>query len=64
MLGSFALLPVGYRVIGWMTAQIDAPLVFVVCGMIGAALAALGLLHPTIRHLDKFFAPTFRYFAC
>jgi hypothetical protein len=47
-----------------MTAQIDAPLVFVVCGMIGAALAALGLLHPTIRHLDKFFAPTFRYFAC
>ena len=52
MLGSFALLPVGYGIVGWMTEQIGAPLVFVVCGIIGAALAALGLLHPAIRHLD------------
>lgn len=51
-LGSLVLLPVGFGVVGWATDQIGAPLVFVIGGALTAALAALGLAHPAIRHLD------------
>lgn len=51
-LGSFALLPVGYAVAGLLTDKIGAPLVFLGGGLISAALALVGLLHPAIRKLD------------
>jgi len=51
-LGSFVLLPVGYGVAGWATEQFGAPAMFVGGGALTAALAALGLAHPAIRHLD------------
>ena len=51
-LGSLVLLPVGFGVVGWATDQIGAPMVFVVGGLLTAALAAVGLLHPSVRNLD------------
>ena len=51
-LGSLALLPVGFGAVGWATDQIGAPLVFVIGGALTAALAAIGLAHPAVRHLD------------
>ena len=51
-LGSFALMPIGFGIIGWATDQIGAPLIFVICGVLTVGLAALGLTHPAIRNLD------------
>ena len=51
-LGSFALLPIGFGIIGWATDQLGAPLVFVISGVLTVGLAALGLTHPAIRNLD------------
>ncbi len=51
-LGSFALIPVGYGVTGWVTDRIGAPLSFVFGGVAGAILAILGLIHPGVRNLD------------
>jgi len=52
LLGSFALIPVGFGVVGWATDQIGAPLVFMTGGLLTAALIALALAQPAIRHLD------------
>lgn len=51
-LGSFALLPIGFGLIGWATDRLGAPLIFVISGVLTAALAALALTHPAIRNLD------------
>jgi MFS family permease len=51
-IGSFALMPVGFGVAGWLTDRIGPPLVFVFGGGLTAALAALPLLHRDIRNLD------------
>ena len=51
-LGSYALMPVGFGMIGWATDQLGAPLIFVVSGIFTMGLAALGLTHPAVRHLD------------
>ena len=51
-LGSFALLPIGFGIIGWATDQVGAPLIFVISGMLTVGSAALGLTHPAIRNLD------------
>jgi MFS family permease len=51
-LGSFALVPVGFGLVGWATAAYGAPAVFVVGGCTTAALALLGLLHPAVHRLD------------
>jgi MFS family permease len=52
MLGSFALLPVGYAVTGWVTDRIGAAPVFVAGGLLTVVLVSTGLLHPAIRNLD------------
>ncbi|MBA3946337.1 MAG: MFS transporter [Herpetosiphonaceae bacterium] len=51
-LGSFALLPIGYALAGWMTDRLGPPLVLVIGGVMTTGLIALGLLHPAIRRLD------------
>jgi MFS family permease len=52
MLGSFALLPIGYGLTGWLTDRIGAAAVFAIGGSAAMVLAVLGLLHPAIRELD------------
>ncbi len=52
MLGSFALLPVGFGLTGWATNAIGPANVCILGGAITIAVAALGLLHPAIRRLD------------
>lgn len=51
-LGSYALLPVGGALTGWVTGQIGAPLVLVLGGGITVLMCLLPLLHPAIRGLD------------
>lgn len=51
-LGSFALLPIGYALTGWLTDVFSAPIVLTAGGLLGAAATALGLLHPSVRNLD------------
>lgn len=51
-LGSYALMPLGFALSGWATDVWGAPLVFLLGGGLTAVIAALGLLHPAIRHLD------------
>ena len=52
LLGSYALLPVGYALAGWATDQFGAAIVFMLGGGLAALLAALALLHPQIRGFD------------
>jgi MFS family permease len=51
-LGSFVLLPVGLALVGWATAVVGAPTVFLVGGIATVVLALLPLAHPAIRNLD------------
>jgi DHA3 family tetracycline resistance protein-like MFS transporter len=51
-LGSLVLLPIGYSIVGWITDQIGASLVFIMGGAITTGLIVLGLSIPAIRHLD------------
>ena len=52
-LGSFALVPVGSGLVGWATDHVGAPTIFILSGILTALLAALALLHPVIRNLDR-----------
>jgi hypothetical protein len=52
MLGSFALLPIGFGIVGWLTDLIGASQVFVIGGAVSMLLALLSLLSPQIRNLD------------
>ncbi len=51
-LGSYALLPVGFGLAGITADRFGPAPVFVVGGALGAAIIALGLLHPAVRDLD------------
>jgi MFS family permease len=51
-LGSFVLLPVGFALAGWLTELLGAPTVFLIGGIGTMTLAAIGLLHPSIRKLN------------
>ncbi len=51
-LGSFALMPVGFALIGWATDLFGASMVFILSGIVTATLALLGLFHPAVRNLD------------
>ena len=51
-LGSFALLPIGYGIVGWATEAFGAPLICVLGGAITVVLAMLGFTHPAVRNLD------------
>ncbi len=50
--GSFLLMPIGFGLSGWLTAQAGAPTVFLLCGGICAVVMALGMLHPAVRKLQ------------
>ena len=52
-LGSIALVPVGSGLVGWATDYVGAPTIFILSGIMTAVLAALALLHPAIRHLER-----------
>jgi hypothetical protein len=52
MLGSFALLPVGYTTIGWGIDHLGAPAILRLGGLLSIAITALALVHPAIRQLD------------
>jgi MFS family permease len=52
-LGSFALVPVGSGLVGWATDQVGAPTIFILSGILTAFLAALALMHPAIRNLER-----------
>ena len=56
-LGAFALIPVGSGLVGWATDHMGAPNIFILAGILTAGLAALALIHPAIRRLDKFALP-------
>jgi MFS family permease len=51
-LGSFGLLPIGLVLAGWATERFGPPAVFVMGGLVTAAVALAALAHPAIRQLD------------
>jgi MFS family permease len=51
-LGSFAFLPLSYGITGWATDRFGVTMVFILGGVLSAALPALGLIQPSIRRLD------------
>ena len=51
--GSVALVPVGSGLVGWATDRVGAPNIFILSGTLTALLAALALMHPVIRNLDR-----------
>ena len=51
--GSVALVPVGSGLVGWATDHVGAPTIFILSGVLTALLAALALMHPIIRNLDR-----------
>jgi len=51
-LGSFALLPLGFALTGWLIDWVDIVIIFVVAGGMTALLSLLPLFHPQIRNLD------------
>jgi MFS transporter, DHA3 family, tetracycline resistance protein len=51
--GSIALVPVGSGFVGWATDRVGAPTIFILSGILTALLAALALMHPVIRNLDR-----------
>ena len=52
-LGSIVLVPVGSGIVGWATDRVGAPTIFILSGVLTALLAALALMHPVIRNLDR-----------
>jgi hypothetical protein len=52
MLGSFALVPIGYGIAGWATDLLGPALVFITGGALTCLLVLVGLAHPGIRNLD------------
>lgn len=52
-LGAIVLVPVGSGLVGWATDHVGAPTLFILSGIMTAILAALALLHPTIRNLER-----------
>ena len=51
--GSVALVPVGSGLVGWATDHVGAPTIFILSGVLTALLAALALMHPVIRNLER-----------
>lgn len=52
MLGSFALLPIGYAVIGALTDRVGPADVFLAGGILNVALILVALSVPGVRHLE------------
>jgi len=51
-LGSFALLPLGYALTGWLVDRIDITWVFVGAGIVTVLVSLIPLFHRPIRQLD------------
>jgi DHA3 family tetracycline resistance protein-like MFS transporter len=51
--GSIVFVPVGSGLVGWATDHAGAPTIFILSGVLTASLAALALMHPIIRNLDR-----------
>jgi len=51
--GSIVFVPVGSGLVGWATDHAGAPTIFILSGVLTASLAALALMHPVIRNLDR-----------
>ena len=51
--GSVALVPVGSGLVGWATDHVGAPTIFILSGILTALLAAMALMHPVIRNLER-----------
>ncbi|MGA9532535.1 MAG: hypothetical protein WBR18_07450 [Anaerolineales bacterium] len=51
-LGSFGLMPIGFALSGWAIEVVGVRQVLLAGGVLTAALALAGLLHPAIRWLD------------
>jgi len=51
--GSVALVPVGSGLVGWATDHLGAPTIFILSGVLTALLAAIALMHPVIRNLER-----------
>lgn len=56
-LGSIGLVPVGSALVGWATDHVGAPTIFILSGILTAILAALALMNPVIRNLDRAVSP-------
>ncbi len=52
LLGSVALLPIGYGLAGWAADYFGAPAVFATCGAIMLVMTALFSFHPAVRELN------------
>lgn len=52
MLGSFALLPIGYAIIGTLTDRVGPAGVFLAGGAVNVALTLVALSVPGVRHLE------------
>jgi MFS family permease len=52
-LGAVVLVPVGSGLIGWATDHVGPETIFILSGVLTAALAALALMHPVIRNLER-----------
>ena len=52
-LGSYALVPVGSGLVGWATDHVGAATIFIFSGILTALLAALALMNPVIRNLER-----------
>ena len=57
--GSIALVPVGSGLVGWATDRVGPPTIFILSGILTALLAALALMNPVIRNLDRAVATDF-----
>ena len=51
--GSIALIPLGSGLVGWATDHVGAPTIFILSGILTALLAAVALMHPVIRNLER-----------
>jgi len=51
-LGSFALLPLGFALTGWLVDLVDVSMIFLGAGLAAVFFSLLPLLHPAIRKLD------------
>jgi len=52
LLGSTSLLPLGFGLVGWATDIVGPAPIFIVGGLLTAAVSFIGLIHPAIRNLE------------
>lgn len=53
LLGSTSLLPLGFGLVGWATDALGPSPIFIVGGLLTAAVSFIGLAYPAIRNLES-----------